>query len=1026
MAQNSIRGYEVHETLGQGGFGAVYRAYQAILKRDVALKVILPQYANEASFIRRFEREAEIVAQLEHPHIVPLFDYWRDSSGAYLVMRLIRGGSLAEKVQQGTLNLESAAAIFEQICNALYLAHRHQIVHRDIKPANILLDEDGNAYLTDFGIALSPSYQTQSEQGIAGTLYYAAPEQIQGGEISPKSDIYALGVVLYELLAGSNPFAQLPRHELFSKLLYEPLPDIGGLRPELPPAVNAIIQQATAKDPAERFADMRELSAALLDGIRGEITIKVPEKPEEAAALDLPNPYKGLRAFQEYDRQDFFGREALIDQLLQRMSEPKERFLAVIGPSGSGKSSVVKAGLLPRLREGALKGSENWFIVEIFPGSSPFAELEAGLLRVAVNPPSSLLEQLTGPDGISRAIKRILPDDESELLLLIDQFEELFTLVEDETLRTAFIERLLDALSNARSRLRLIVTLRADFYDRPMMYEHLGQLILRRQLGVLPLSNQELESAIVQPAAQLGVGYETGLVDAILQEVKEQPGILPLLQYALTELFEKRKGAKLALEAHAAIGGVTGALSKRAEEIYTALGGAEQASARQLFLRLVTLGEGTEDTRRRVRRSELEGIAGLDAVLEAFGESRLLRFDRDSGNREPTVEVAHEALIRSWERLREWLNNSREEVRLHRRLTLSAAEWKTANEDPSFLATGTRLDAFASWAEATELSLNKDEKGYLQESLENQAEQRKREEARKAHEAQIARRVQNFQRASIGLGVMVFLTVIATGSAIFAFVGANNRMNEVGTEVANGEARIESLRLAALSQDEIDSNAEIAAMLGIQALYRSDTAPAYNALQVASDRLYGLAILKGHTNAINGAIELSDGRLLSWSWDKTLRLWDSTGQSLATLEGHTSAVRSAIELRDGRLLSWGNENTLRLWDSSGQPLASLEGHSSWVVGATELRDGRLLSWSNDPSLRLWDSTGQPLATLDGHTSFVWGAIELSDGRLLSWSSDNTLRLWDSAGQPLAVLEGHTSTVDGAIELSDGRLLSWSS
>ena len=196
-----IKAYELQDMIGEGGFGAVYRAHQQIIGREVAIKIILPQYANRPEFIRRFETEAQLVARLEHPHIVPLYDYWREPSGAYLVMRWLRGGSIQDLVEQtGQLNVKFIGQVLNHVCEALTVAHRQGVIHRDLKPENILLDEDHNAYLSDFGIAkdIGSSNNITQPNAILGSPSYLSPEQIRGETISPQSDIYSLGIVLYE------------------------------------------------------------------------------------------------------------------------------------------------------------------------------------------------------------------------------------------------------------------------------------------------------------------------------------------------------------------------------------------------------------------------------------------------------------------------------------------------------------------------------------------------------------------------------------------------------------------------------------------------------------------------------------------------------------------------------------------------------------------------------------------------------------------------------------------------------------
>jgi hypothetical protein len=624
------------------------------------------------------------------------------------------------------------------------VAHRQGVIHRDLKPANILLDPDGNAYLADFGIAKDLQAPDSGVQTVPGTLLgspaYTTPEQIREEPVSPQTDIYSLGLIVYEILAGIYPFRGTTPLELLQAHLHEALPRLALHRPDLPSSLDAVLARATAKQPADRYADVATLVADFRRALSGRtpaLSVPAIEGLEDLAPpapsplvgpRDLAepiNPYKGLRAFQEPDAADFFGREALVTRLLARLAEPsaQHRFLAVVGPSGSGKSSVVRAGLVPAIRRGELPQSDRWFVLSIIPGAHPLEELEAALLRVAVNPPPTLLEQLQDDErGLLRAVKRILPDDPAtELVLVIDQFEEIFTLVPDEATRTHFLNSLIVAVTDPRTRLRVVVTLRADFYDRPLLYPALGDLIRERTEVVLPLSVEELERAIINPARRVGVGLEPELVATIIRDVGEQPGALPLLQYALTELFERRTGAILTRTAYVSSGGVLGALARRAEEIYQGLNAEEQALTRQVFLRLVTLGEGVEDTRRRVRRSELAALSGapeaLEQLLETFQHYRLLTFDHDPVTRGATVEVAHEALLRTWERLREWLATSRAALQIQRQLGVAAAEWARAGQDPSYLASGARQAQFEGLVGEGDLALTVEEQAYVQASV---------------------------------------------------------------------------------------------------------------------------------------------------------------------------------------------------------------------------------------------------------------------------------------------------------------------
>ncbi|NOZ30099.1 MAG: protein kinase, partial [Chloroflexi bacterium] len=319
--ERAVRGYELRERIGAGGFGVVYRAYQPSVGREVAVKVIPPRYANHPDFIRRFEAEAQLVARLEHLHIVPLYDYWREPDGAYLVMRWLRGGNLRESLRRGPWSLEAAARLLDQLAGALTVAHRQGVIHRDVKPENILLDEEGNGYLSDFGIAKDLMRPTgvMETGAVVGSPAYVSPEQAQGGSLTPQSDLYSLGVVMYQVLVAEHPFPGLSPAEQLIKHLTEPLPPMRERRSDLPEALEEVIQRATAKDPAERYPDARAFAAAFREAISGPER-EAAASPPDWAPLEMVNPYKGLRAFEEADAADFFGREALVERLLARLA----------------------------------------------------------------------------------------------------------------------------------------------------------------------------------------------------------------------------------------------------------------------------------------------------------------------------------------------------------------------------------------------------------------------------------------------------------------------------------------------------------------------------------------------------------------------------------------------------------------------------------------------------------------------------------------------------------------------------------
>lgn len=1063
-----IKSYELQGLIGTGGFGAVYRARQAVVEREVAIKIIWPAFANHPNFIRRFEAEAQIVAGLEHPYIVPLYDYWRDPDGAYIVMRLLRGGHLRQRIDEtATWTLPDILRVVNQMAAALALAHRYGVVHRDIKPENILLDEDKNTYLADFGIAQIISNATADDDVMAsmGSPAYAAPEQIAGGITSSQSDIYSLGIILYEMLCSEHPFPYLDELSMTGMVQLrttEPVPSILKQRPDLPPAVNNVIQRATALDARKRYPDAlsfyQDLQQAFSQHRRTHSTMAPIISDDDI----LPNPYKGLRAFQETDAQNFFGREALVQRMVNRLKESHadyHRFLTVVGPSGSGKSSVVKAGLLPAMRQGIMENSENWFYDDFVPGPQPFRELENTLISLATDPPENLLQQLRDdPTALSRIIPRLLPDPDSELFLVIDQFEEIFTLGEQEEDVNRFLDSLYYAVTAPDSRLRLVITIRADFYDRPLLQPRLSDMVRERTEVVVPLSPAELEKVIVEPARRAGVRIDSGLVAAIIAEIKEQPGALPLLQYTLSELFEHRRDNVITPEVYRDLGGVRGSLARRADQLYKEMDDDERESVRQLFLRLITLGEGTEDTRRRALMEEITTLRDNDPssddtaimrrVVDKLGAVRLITFDRDPVTRSPTVEVAHEAIIREWQRLRDWLDESRNDVRMQRTLSGLANEWHEAQQDVSFLMRGIRLDSYQKWAQETRLALTDQEKAYLLNSIEERDRRIEEEKRRQQREEQLER--QALQRLRYLVAVLAVAMLGALLLSGFAFNESNRasesaRQAEVALETSDASALISSsLALEASARRALsEKDGDLAVVLALQA-NAIDNPP-----QQSVTTLSEVALSRGTRSRIVAheawvtAVDISpDGtRLVSTSTDATVKIRDmASGELLHSMSGHGGDVEAVAFSPDGQtVLSAATDFLAILWDANtGEEIRRFIGHSLPVRSVSFHPDGtQAVTAASDSLLILWDvNTGEEIRRYAGHDGSVLVAKFSPDGRtILSGARDGGLFLWDAeSGTVLHRMIGHNTTVtdvtfspDGQRAVSgsgDGKILLW--
>jgi basic membrane lipoprotein Med (substrate-binding protein (PBP1-ABC) superfamily)/DNA-binding SARP family transcriptional activator len=518
-----------------------------------------------------------------------------------------------------------------------------------------------------------------------------------------------------------------------------------------------------AERPAEALAAYRDARSILVDQLGVEpgrplqrlherILLQDPEldlptTSDGRATIELDNPYKGLRPFRERDEQDFHGREELTGQLVATL-EGDARLVTLIGPSGSGKSSAVAAGLIPALRK--QHSGVRWEIASMRPGAHPFTEFDAALGRAF---PSSTSRGAEHWDTwLLESVLRALPDDGSRLLLLIDQFEELFTLVDDAT-RDRFLAGLVTAAEEPGDRLRVLVVLRADFFDRPLAYPVFGRLMTEHIVHVLPLGPSELEAAAAKPAERVGVSFESGLLAELIADVSRQPNALPLFQYALTELFDRREGDDLTLARYEALGGLRGAVASRAEDTFARLDPDRQEAARQLFLRLVRVGAGTA-TRRVVRADELASLdvdlITMQGAVEAFVSNRLLAVDRDPASEAATVEVAHEALLSEWQRLAEWIETGRADLRQHRSYAAIVREWVAADRDPDYLLSGGRLERFEEWRAATTMRLTEDERMFLDAATNRRDEASAAEAERQEAETRLRSRA---RRRSFAVGV---------------------------------------------------------------------------------------------------------------------------------------------------------------------------------------------------------------------------------------------------------------------------------
>lgn len=740
---------------------------------------------------------------------------------------------------------------------------------------------------------------------------------------------------------------------------------------------------ACGGDPVEWETRWRAVAAELL-----------PPQPVPSGDHEELGPYVGLASYQPETADRFFGRERLVDDLVTRLAS--RRFLAVVGTSGCGKSSLLRAGLIPALRTTRVAR-----VVLLTPGANPVHELAIRLAPLLESDPGSLATDLgDDPLNLGLAVRQALVDlpPEAEVIFVVDQFEEVFTLCDDDRERDRFITALLTATRHRASRARVLLGVRADFYARCAEHPDLVASMQDAELLVGPMTPEELTRAITQPAAHGELVVEKALTTAILADVAGQPGYLPLVSHALLETWRRRRGNTLTLSGYLATGGVRGAVAQTADRAYTALNEDQQRAAKRVLLRLIALGDDTEDTRRRVPSGEFDADPHTTAVLGELVRARLLTLG------ENTVEIAHEALIRNWPTLRGWIDEDRELLLAHRRLTDAAAEWERSGRDEEFLYRRARLTA---WEDRDLGRLNDSERALLDASKQRQS-----------HELASTRR--RTHRTLIGAGIAV---VVVSLLSVLALVYADRATRE--RDLAY------SRQLVANARAQLVLDPELALLLARQAYRIRPTSEAEAMVRQATLDSRVMATVPAGQREVYSVAFSPDGRhVVSAGTDGTARVWERAGTSVAQSEpavmrGHQrEAAKLAFASNGSRLASVGEEGVIRIRDfANGQDLL-LRGHQGAVrCVAFDAGGKHLASAGNDGTVRIWDAhTGRELAVFRGHQGAVWSVAFGVDGRLVSGGDDGTVRVWNLAhAREDAVIPAHDDTVKRLAFSQNGQL-----
>ncbi|MER5265146.1 XRE family transcriptional regulator [Actinosynnema sp. NPDC002837] len=733
--------------------------------------------------------------------------------------------------------------------------------------------------------------------------------------------------------AGGHSYRQLGARAHYSATT---LSDAAGGRRLPTLAVTLAYVRACEGDVAEWEDRWRQVAAEVL--------------PSSDPAPDEGHPpYAGLAAYGTEDAEWFFGRDHLLDDLEQRLAH--RRFIAVFGASGAGKSSLLRAGLVPRV---------------------------AG--RVVVTAPSETAD----------------PDLDADLLI-VDQFEEVFTLWPDADRRTAYIDALLAA------RCKVVVGVRADFYGHCAQHPALVEALADAQLLLGPMGAEELRQVIMQPAVKASCTVETALVSRLIADATGQAGVLPLMSHALLETWRRRRGTTLTLAGYEAAGGVQHAIAQTAERTYTSLERHQRAVARQVFLRLTALGDGTEDTKRRLPRAELDHDVDVDVVLDRLAHARLLTLDRDS------VEIAHEALIRSWPRLRGWLAEDREGLRTMRRLTEAAATWESLGRDPDALYRGTRLDTAVEWTRRDGVRTSAQERDFLAESL--QARDRERLVTQR-HTRRLRQLVALLAVLLVLAGTAVVIAISAqkeaaagwNSSAAWYVANQSQSLRSSASELAdqlalvahrlnpNDETRDGVLSARASSELNEAARAAFASALARSPDGEQQTTPA---------RVLGPANETVTSIAVNHAGQAFATTLV----DGPAKVWDVTDLTPEIVHTFDPRVDRIVldPARARTLVTVSEPSGVAVWDWSdpAEPVevARLTDHPNQVVGVAYSPDGRdVITFDVMGVIRLWDvsdpKSPKPVTRLDTARDVTAVAVSHDHRTLAYGTAKGEVRLYD--------------------------------
>lgn len=752
-------------------------------------------------------------------------------------------------------------------------------------------------------------------------------------------------------------------------------------------------------------------TAEEVSALLAEITTTFQQKP-----FDGRCPYKGLDVFDEEDAGLFFGRERLVQDLVSRVNESRTVFIT--GPSGSGKSSLVRAGLIHALKQGVIgeSKSERWLYATIKPGRDPFEALKNAFSRLKSPELGNYFHQnISKPDVLNECAEAALSERKDQrLVLFVDQFEEIFTQVNREEERAILLDLLTNAATIENGRVILLFAMRSDFVSNCATYPNLNALLNQQFVQIGAMQPDELVSAIAQPALRVGLRIEPDLIAQIINDMQGEPGALPLMQFALKDLFDaqREKGGIIALTLTDYIqrGGIRRSLERHADRTFAELNTQEQELARTIFSGLIEIGRGTQNTKRTALFDELVPATAkpreVEAIVQKLADARLITTDEQAGK--DTVTISHEKLIEAWPWLKKLVNENRDVIALQNEITSDAKEWDEQGRDLSYLYRGARLTNVREQLELKKLVLSELARDFFEAGL-------------KAHRDELeAARQTAFQlrRRAIYLTGALIAAVIAVGIAVF--FGLQSRQQADISRA--GE-------LAALANANLNLDPELSLHLAMRSIEYSYTLQGEDALRRALLAPPVQVTLQGHSGAVYSVGYAHDGkRLITASEDGTARIWDAvTGQELKIFRGHNGAVNYAVFSPNDRFIATaGADNVAIIWDiETGEQLCNSQ-HEKAVNSITFSPDGKnFATASDDKTVRVWQvATCDEVSLLDHNTAAVRSVTYSPNGRFIATGGyDGNAYVWDAlSGTLINSLSNWPEVVNSLVFSPDSQSL----